>query len=398
MLKTTRRKFLAASGAAAAVATVPRFAIGQSANPEIVIGAAQPITGPFAFAGASLNAGLSDYIAWRNENGGVMGRKLRYVAEDSGFKVDQGVAIFKKIMASEKPAFFYGDRTEWCKAVAQEAIASGSVITASPSLAGALADPVNMPHHFISGPSYGAMHEVLMEHIARSNPGKKPTIALVYTETEFGNDGIPASKARAQKLGLPIVAEIVTKQSGIDVAPEVAKLRRAKPDFIVFQGYILAPLPEFVKQLVEAGVQSQIMGTIWSGDKLTYDAIAAAGGNYTGVTPYRYFYETGAPMLATMREYVQRTRPQMNYISFFYTNAWLSGMVFAEIAERCIKANKPFTLPNMKAALESMTAWDSGGISGLPVNLSGHQIASGRLYKYNSTSKAMEPGGDWISV
>lgn len=140
------------------------------------------------------------------------------------------------------------------------------------------------------------------------------------------------------------------------------------------------------------------MGTIWSGDKLTYDAIAAAGGNYTGVTPYRYFYETGAPMLATMRDYVQKTRPQMNYISFFYTNAYFSGMVFAEIAERCIKANKPFTLPNMKAALESMTAWDSGGISGLPVNLSGHQIASGRLYKYNSTSKIMEPGGDWISV
>ncbi len=30
--------------------------------------------------------------------------------------------------------------------------------------------------------------------------------------------------------------------------------------------------------------------------------------------------------------------------------AWLSGMIFAEAAERCIKANKPLTLPHMKAA------------------------------------------------
>ena len=36
-------------------------------------------------------------------------------------------------------------------------------------------------------------------------------------------------------------------ESGVDVAPEVAKLRRAKPDIVIFQGYIAAPMPEFVR-------------------------------------------------------------------------------------------------------------------------------------------------------
>ena len=80
---------------------------------EIVIGASQPITGVFSFAGVAMNNGLGDFVAWKNANGGVAGRKLRYVAEDSGFKLDQGVAIFKKIMAAEKPNFFYGDSTGW---------------------------------------------------------------------------------------------------------------------------------------------------------------------------------------------------------------------------------------------------------------------------------------------
>ena len=35
-----------------------------------------------------------------------------------------------------------------------------------------------------------------------------------------------------KELGLPIVEEIVTKQSGIDVAPEVAKLRRSRPSLV----------------------------------------------------------------------------------------------------------------------------------------------------------------------
>lgn len=388
-----------AVGGIAAAAAMPRFAIGQPANQDIVVGAAQPLTGIFSFPGASLNAGLNDFCAWKNASGGIQGRKLRYVAEDTGYKIDQGVAIFKKIMAAEKPTFFYGDRTEWCKAVAADALAAGNVMTSSPSLAGALADPTNMPHHFISGPTYGAMHEVLMESIARLNEGKaKPKIALVYVESEFGTDGIPASKARAEKLGLPIVAEIVTKQAGVDVASEVSKLRRARPDVVVFQGYVLTPIPEFVKQMREAGLDAQPAGTIWSMDKPTHEAVGAVGTSFMGVSPYRYASESEAPMIKTMRDFVEKNRPGFKGLTFFYINSWLAGMIFAEVAERCIKADKPFTTANMKAALESMTNWDTGGLTGLPVDLSTHQIKSGRLYRYDLAQKDVAPASDWIRV
>ena len=100
-----RRKLLQAIGVAGAIGP---FAIGRSSaqahKGEIVIGASQPITGVFSFAGKDMNFGLNDYVQWKNANGGVLGRKLRYVSEDSGFKLDQGVAIFKKIMAADKKA------------------------------------------------------------------------------------------------------------------------------------------------------------------------------------------------------------------------------------------------------------------------------------------------------
>ena len=164
-----RRNLIQAAGAAAALGPFALSgASAQAQKGEIVIAASQPITGVFAFAGTAMNNGLNDFVQWKNANGGVVGRKLRYVSEDSGFKLDQGVAIFKKLMASEKPSFFYGDSTQWAKAVAQDAIAAGSIMTSSTSLAASVADPVNMPQHFVPGPVYGSMHEILMEYIAKT--------------------------------------------------------------------------------------------------------------------------------------------------------------------------------------------------------------------------------------
>ena len=401
MTDINRRTVVQAIGAAA---TIGPLSIGsswaQAQKGDIVIGAGQPITGVFAFAGVAMNNGLNDFVQWKNANGGVQGRKLRYVAEDSGFKVDQSAAIFKKIMASEKPSFYYCDGTPSVKAVAQDAIASNHVMTSSTSLATAVADPVNMPQHIVPGATYPRLHEVLMEYIARTSRGAaaKPKVAYVYADTEFGRDGIPGGKARAEKLGLPIVAEIVTKQSGVDVTTEVAQLRRAKPDIVIFQGYILAPMPEFVRQMREAGMTPQIMGTAWGLDKPAYDALGALGVRLTGVSAYRYGHETDAPMINTMREYLAKNRPEVKSISPFYVSTWLTGMIFAEIADRCLKANKPLLLPNMKAALESMKEWDSGGISGLLVDLSSHQIPNGRMYSYDPDKKTMEPASGWIKV
>ena len=401
MTNINRRRLVQTIGAAASFGP---FAIGrasaQAHKGEIVIGAAQPITGVFSFAGVAMNNGLNDFVQWKNSKGGVMGRKLRYVSEDSGFKLDQSVAIFKKIMAAEKPSFFYGESTQWAKAVAADAIASNSIMTSSTSLASVVADPKTMPHHFVPGPTYPRLHEILMEYIARTSRGAatKPNIAYVYADTEFGRDGIPGGKARAEKLGLPIVAEIVTKQSGIDVAPEVAKLRRAKPDIVIFQGYILSPMPEFVRQLREAGLNPQIMGTAWGLDKPAYDALGALGVRLTGVSMYRYGHETESPMINEMRTYLATARPDLKNISPFFISSWLSGMVFAEIAERCIKANKPLKLPHMKAALESMKEWDSGGVTGLLADLSTHQVPVGRVYSYDPDKKTMEPASGWIKV
>ncbi|MDP3702401.1 MAG: ABC transporter substrate-binding protein [Hylemonella sp.] len=395
-----RRNILKTIGAAAAVgvgAWRPAFA---QAKADIVIGAAHPMTGFMSFAGVASNNAMGDYINWRNQNGGILGHKIRYVAEDSAYKVDQGVAVVKKMIASDKPSFIFLDGTPLSKAVARDVLATGSIMTGGFSASEALLDQKAYPHHFLSGPTFGTTHEILMEYIGRVSKagGNAPKIALVHSDQEFGNEAIPASKARAAKLGLPIVQEIVTKPTGVDVTSEVAKLRRSRPDIVIFQGYIMNPVPEFVKQMREGGLNAQVMSTTYGLDRIMYDALARSGERLTGVMPYRYGYDTESKMMTTMREYVAKVRPQQDSISVFYIHSWLTGMIFCEVAERCIKANKKLTMPNMKAALESMKEWDTGGLTGLLADLSTHQIKSGRVYSYDPGTKRMEPASGWIRV
>lgn len=392
-----RRRFIAAGAAAglASLALPLRTALAQSG--EIVIGAAPPITGVFAFAGAGLHAGLGDWIEWKNSQGGVAGRKLRYVAEDSGYKVDQSVAIFKKIVAQHKPPFFYGDSTGWAKAIAPEVSQLGSVLATGPSFASDLADPAKAPYYFMPGPTYSGQIEVLLEYVSRSAAGAtKPSVAFVYSDTEFGRDPIAAGKAKAAKLGIPVVLEVITKPGAVDVSAEVIKLRRAKPDFVIFHGYVLAPIPEFMRQMRDAGMSARGMGTIYSMDKTTIDQMGAVGAGFLGVMPYRYSFDAQkTPTMEQIREVGSR-KPNNPWQTTFYTQGWLVGMIFEQVIGRTLAAKKELTGPNMKAALESIAKWDTGGIFGVPISMKTHSIPVGRVYLVKGTT--IEPNSDWITI
>src|SRR5207253_553203 len=109
---------ITAACSAAAVACAAFSA--PAADNEIRVGACQPITGRFAFAGVNINAGLQDYLNYANESGLLKGKKFAYFYEDSGYDTEKAVATFKKIMAQYNPVMMYGESTGLGKAIAPE--------------------------------------------------------------------------------------------------------------------------------------------------------------------------------------------------------------------------------------------------------------------------------------
>jgi branched-chain amino acid transport system substrate-binding protein len=367
----------------------------RSADDVVTVGACQPITGRFAFAGVAINAGLQDYLNHANEKGMVPGKKFNYVYEDSGYDTDRAVACFKQIMAKHSPVIMYGESTGLGKAIAPELNSRYKVLYASASFSSELADPKTHPFSFISGPTYSDMFSVLLEYIARNKGAARPKVAFFYSDTEFGKDPIPYARKRAAELGIDVVAEIVTKAGAVDVTSEVLQLKKTNPDYVIFQGYILSPIVEVIRATKDFGLKTRFMGTFWSMDKGIIEKLGPDADGYMGVNPFAYFYEDGAPGIAAMRAYNQKAHPDVKYQPNSYIQGWFTGMVYVEAVKRVVAAGKPVTGENLAAVLDTIKDWDTGGVTG-KVTFVNHKAGVGRVYKANAAKGIFEPASDWI--
>lgn len=389
MTGITKRALLALAASSAFVFAGP--AAAQDGE-EIVIGGSIPLTGVFAFAGVAIEAGIRDYLSILNEEGGIDGRPVRLAYEDTGYQVDQSVAVFNRITSqNDNVHLYYGDSTAFSRTINSELNRLGSTIMTGASFATEINDPENYPFQFVAGPDYTEMFSILLEYIAQETPGAR--VVFVNSDTEFGRDPIESSTARARELGLEVVEQIITPPGAVDVSTEVLKLRRARPDYTIFHGYILAPLPEFMTQARQLGLDTKFMGTFWSMDSSIWADVGENADGFLGVMPYRYYYDQEeAPMLDRIRQ----MRP--DYQATGYMQGFLTAMLLTEAAKRAVEAGEELTAPNLKAALNSIEDFDTGGIIGVPISIPGNSIPVGRIYQYNAADKQMEPVSDWINL
>ncbi|RYX93501.1 MAG: amino acid ABC transporter substrate-binding protein [Comamonadaceae bacterium] len=398
-INTIRRTLCLTALAVATFASLPAIAQAQKApakaadsKEDIVLGGSIPITGVFAFAGIGIDAGIKDYVSILNESGGIKGRKVRYVPEDSAYKVDQSMAAFKKITSQNKVNLYYGDSTAFSKSVNPELERSGNILMTGASFAKELTDAQKYPSQFMVGPNYSEMVGILLQYIAKTKPGAK--IALVYSDTEFGKDPVEAARAEAKKLGLNLALEVVTPPSSVDVSAEVIKLRRADPDYTIFHGYVSAPIPEFINQAKALNLKTAFMGTFWSMDNQTVMRMGANADGFLGVMPYRYYYDTEgkSPML----ERIRKMRPE--YQTTGYTQGFLAAMLLTEAAKRTLEAGNELNGKNLKTALSSIRNFDTGGLIGVPLSIKGNSIPVGRIYRADFKQQKMVPASEWITL
>lgn len=363
----------------------------------IKVGAAQPITGRFAFAGVQINAGLADALESVNQAGGIKGKKIEYIFEDSQYQVDKSVAVFKKIMAESNPPIFYGESTGMGKALAPEINKTYKTLFGSTSFSSELADPANFPYNFVTGPTYSDMFGVLLEYIAKNPKGAKPTVAFFYSDTEFGKDPIPYAREKAKALGVEVVSEIVTKVGAVDVTSEILELNKTKPQYVIFQGYVMSPIPEVIRGARDYGLTTTFMGTFWSMSEGIIEKLGKDAEGYMGVNPYAYYDDEKLPGVKKMRDFNAKNHPDIKTRPNSYVQGWMTGLVFAKCAEIVAEKGQAMTGDNLVKALESIKNWDVGGLMP-PVTFVNHKIPTGRIYKADVNAGKFVPASDWITL
>lgn len=315
--------------------------------------------------------------------------------DDSTFKVDLAAANFKKALAAGPVHYMFGDSTAMIQAISPENNETSKVLMGSGSFATELADPVNYPYHFVAGATYGDQLRLEISYIASTMPAKDIRLAIMHSSISLGRDGIEPAKAHAASLGIDVVLELQTNFVETDVSAFALAIREAKPTHVMTHGYSFAVWPEVIRLVRDMGMDDVVfMTSMWQNEYEKFVELSDIASGIIGIKVFNFETNTDqGEMMALIRKIHLERDPKFNgRVRLGYLDAWVHGMMATRATEDVVDAGKEVNGPNLVAAMEAITDWDTGGIIGAPVSFASHSGGYGQVIRWE------EINGDWQAV
>ena len=187
-LNTIRRGIVA--GVAAGLLAGPAFAQKKydtgASDKEIVIGGISPYSGP-ASAYGTIGKGIGAYFDKVNAEGGVNGRKLKWVSYDDGYNPAKTVEMARKLVEQDEVLLIFNVLGTPPNSAIHKYLNQKKV----PQLFNATGatkwgDPKNFPWTMGWQPSYQSEGRIYAEHVLETKPNAK--IAVLYQNDDYGKD------------------------------------------------------------------------------------------------------------------------------------------------------------------------------------------------------------------
>jgi len=286
----TRRTLVRSAGALAGLAALGTPALLRAQADKIRIGHLTPMTGFLGALGEYAVMGIKMATDEINAAGGVLGRQLDVMSEDS---VNPQVAANKaqRMIERDSVALLLGE------------ISSASALTISQTAGrakklfmstGARSDVLrgkdcNRTTFHVDIP-VTVMVNAVGQALVRDNMVKGKKVFSLTADYLFGHDLAKAAKKfYAANGGNPVGDELVPTDA-TDFSPYLLKIRQARPDF-VSSNLAGNQVTNFVKQYAEFGLPFPVVGFNLN----TADAWAAGEGNLGGIWPTVWHHELQTP-------------------------------------------------------------------------------------------------------
>jgi len=299
---------------------------------EIIIGAVGPLSPPGSVAaGEELKTSMELAVNEINERGGVLGRQLKLVFEDSRGTPEQGVAAVEKLISREEAVIITGEaHSSAAKAEMEVAHRYGIPFLISECWSDELTE-IGYPEVFRIAPNNKSFSEKVREFIV-GNGFKR--IASIVEDTDFGIGNKDLIEKEVKELGLDYNFMIVDRTS-MDFVPQLIQLKAFKPDLFVH--FVTGPGSYLlVKQSYEVGLSPSIDTAMFmAGMDATFPeywpTVGAAGQFVVYQSPYHNkakFTDLTEPFVKKYTETYNRTP------SYVALEGYDSILIIAEVIEK----------------------------------------------------------------
>ncbi len=223
------------------------------AQDAIKIGVVGPRTGPAAATGAAFEEGIKLATEYVNSKGGVMGKKLEIVFEDTAGAPDKAASGFERLVTRDKVVMVLGE-SHSSSALAEIEVANRMKIPFI--VVEAWADEItskNYRYVFRAGPSNsGVVNKTIAKWVVHE---KFKKAFIVAENTDWGIGIGKLTENAIAKAGVPSES-MITERNSQDHYVELTKIKAFKPDVVLAYIYGVG-LHYFVAQAGETGVSSK---------------------------------------------------------------------------------------------------------------------------------------------
>ncbi len=230
---------------------------------EIVLGSIQDLSGPIAGFGKQARYGMMLRVDEINEQGGINGRKLRLIVEDSAYDPKKAVLAAQKLVNQDKIFMMVGHIGTAHNMAAMPIQFEKNVINFFPiTAAREMYEPFHRLKYAYSASYYDQIRHAAPQ-LAKEKGAKK--VCTLYQDDEFGLEVKRGGDDGLKTIGMKFAEETTYKRGATDFSSQVQKMQAAGCDMIVMGTLI-----------------RETIGTIATARKLGYNPVfLGSNGAYT---------------------------------------------------------------------------------------------------------------------
>lgn len=202
-----------------------------SADGSIRIGVVTPISGTYAGIGQQVKWGLDMAAEEINASGGIMGKQIELIYEDSEANPSVAVQKAEKLYTVENVDFLTGTVNSGATlAVGQVAERAGKLLATTVSFSDAITGAKCSPNVFRVNARAGQQSAALAAWVKQKKPGAK--IFYLGPDYEMGRSTVAAFKSNAESIGAESTGEVFAPLDAKDYSQYFGHIRAAKPEVL----------------------------------------------------------------------------------------------------------------------------------------------------------------------
>jgi len=353
---------------------------------EIVLGMHTDLSGPAATYGVSSSNAVKMRFDEANDKGGIQGRKIKLIVEDTQYQVPRAVQAGTKLINRDKIfAMVAPLGTPMNNALFKDQFEAGVPNLFPLSAARSMYEPFHKLK-FYGAASYVDQVRAGINYFV-TKKGKKALCAM-YQDTDFGKEVLDGVQIQADKMKIKLAETTTHKPTDQDFTAQITKLKGAGCDLVV--------LGTIVRDSIVPYATARKIG--WTdvdflGSAATYDLfVAAAQGGVTeglyamGLTDMPYRDTLSPSAQAWFDRYKDKYKAEPNIGAVY-------GHVAADLTVTGLdKAGKELTLDSFVKGLESIRGYRDI-FNGPEAN-----FAPDKHQGANSSFLAVVKGGRWVRL